>query len=102
MGNIVPVGTERKDVWAYLDTISKEETHLYVAIAVISRDDEVARAAAERVKNNEMYNLRIAGYDKIGETEEFKKEIENAAYTVHKYVFKWSEWKKGVMKTAKA
>lgn len=97
MENIIQVGTKHQGVKVWLDEIGKQETHIYVAIAVSSKDDETAKAAAERVKNQEMLVLRKMGYELVGEAEVFQKEIEGVAYTVHKYVFQWTEWKKKVM-----
>ena len=90
---IVPVGTNRPEVKVWLDEVSKMATHIYIGIAVGSENDELAKAEAERVRNERMYNLRTIGYEMVGEATTTVAD----GLTVTKYVFEWSEWKRKVM-----
>ena len=90
---ITPVGTERDDVRGWLDTVSKEETHIYVAVAISSKDDEMAKIAAGQIKSKEMLILRQLGYEQAEEVEV----VESDTHEVRKYIFRWTEWKRKVM-----
>ena len=87
MGNIVPVGTKgRDDVKVWLDEVSQEETLIYVAIAIGTRDGKTARQVAEEIRNQEMLILRKVFY-KLTETEESTRLVDDQEFAVISYRF---------------
>lgn len=99
MGNIVPVGTKRReDVKVWLDEVSREETLIYEAIATGTREGKTARQVAEEILNQEMLILRKQGYE-IPEgfkPEATEREIDGTEFQVTMYRFVESAWKRKV------
>lgn len=100
MRNIVPVGTKgRKDVKVWLDEVSREESLIYVAIAINAMDNEAARQVAEEIKNQEMLVLRKQGHEMLEgfKPEVTEQQIDGVASQVTTYRFIESAWKRKIM-----
>ena len=101
MGNIIPVGTKRRDdVKIWLDEVNGKETLIYVAIAIDTKEGKTARQVAEEIKNQEMLILRKQGYQlpKGFEPEVTGRVIDGMEFQVTMYRFVESDWKRETMK----
>jgi hypothetical protein len=101
MVNIIPVGTKgRSDVKIWLDEAGPEETRLFVAIAVGTRDGKTAKRIAEEAKNQEMLFLRKSGYEmpKNFKPEKIEQKIDGVDFQGVMYKFAMTDWKNSTMK----
>ncbi len=91
MKNVLGSITGNLKVWE--ENISKEETHILVAIRIGCENDKRIKRMAEETRDEKMLALRHQNYEMTGE--ESKKE---EGFSVTEYVFTWSEWKRKVMR----